>query len=749
MAPPAMTGSPSRRSPNNRSPSQLRRRRGRNGSGRASPLSGPSGSRLLPTTSAAVGMDPRPLPSTPSLSHPAHPAVRVHCAGGEVLGLSADEAAALRQCCHTVDEILDCEGDTVPLPLVDAEVMALVVGLCEQQLRARPPSVVAAERTLPPASPSTPLREGIAWSEFGRALRSAVRSLAKEHEQLGRYESAEPRALLCLALALSYLDNPLLLRMACSQMVEHMRLGHVAPRPNVLDLMAPTSPAAPLRPATASPAAFVAALRRRFGTSAQPPPTARVPPPPPPDESDEERAARLEEAAREWWEEDLFTPDDEPLPLSPAAAAHDTDTEVFSSDLAGAEDILESCLRMLGADNLRLVKGVSPGWRSAARRVLTSEEWQAEHLSVADVLRRVEHKTFFGARFTSRLLGSARSQRERLLLHVSRRWGSGPIEEALPHVAAVLVRRLRTHPTEASTANRHGLLPLHEWLTLGAGCFALFSKEEHLAIIGAMVAAHPPAASSPTPETRLLPLHLVGKQTGGTPQALRAVVTALVEANPAALGATDAEGKVPLHAAVQGRIASATEQSATQLAVVEALLVADPGASRARDHWGRLPLHMATRRDSSAAVVRALLDAHPEAASAADEQGWLPLHWAVKQRANDEVLLALVEANPRALCARDRDGQTPADFEEAHGSACLMGCIEVAAMKWAELKAQAGRAPPRDRRAHHFTPMGALAMGLRLVAAFFTLLAINQGWQLAKSVYDLVTRERDEYEFDM
>ena len=49
----------------------------------------------------------------------------------------ADEAAALRQCCHTVDEILDCEGDTVPLPLVDAEVMALVVGLCEQQLRAR------------------------------------------------------------------------------------------------------------------------------------------------------------------------------------------------------------------------------------------------------------------------------------------------------------------------------------------------------------------------------------------------------------------------------------------------------------------------------------------------------------------------------------------------------------------------------------------------------------------------------------
>ena len=106
-------------------------------------------------------------------------------------------------------------------------------------------------------------------------------------------------------------------------------------------------------------------------------------------------------------------------------------------------------------------------------------------------------------------------------------------------------------------------------------------------------------------------------------------------------------------------------------------------------------------------------------------------------------------AQPRALCARDRDGQTPADFEEAHGSACLMGCIEVAAMKWAELEAQAGRAPPRDRWAHHFTPMGALAMGLRLVAAFFTLLAINQGWQLAKSVYDLVTRERDEYEFDM
>ena len=36
--------------------------------------------------------------------------------------------------------------------------------------------------------------------------------------------------------------------------------------------------------------------------------------------------------------------------------------------------------------------------------------------------------------------------------------------------------------------------------------------------------------------------------------------------------------------------------------------------------------------------------------------------------------------------------------------------------------------------------MGALAMGLRLVAAFFTLLAINQGWQLAKSVYDLAGR---------
>ena len=51
MAPPATAGSPSRRSPNNRSPSQLRRRRGRNGSGRASPLSGPSGSRLLPADS--------------------------------------------------------------------------------------------------------------------------------------------------------------------------------------------------------------------------------------------------------------------------------------------------------------------------------------------------------------------------------------------------------------------------------------------------------------------------------------------------------------------------------------------------------------------------------------------------------------------------------------------------------------------------------------------------------------------------
>ena len=28
---------------------------------------------------------------------------------------------------------------------------------------------------------------------------------------------------------------------------------------------------------------------------------------------------------------------------------------------------------------------------------------------------------------------------------------------------------------------------------------ALFSKEEHLAITGAMIAAHPPAASSPSP----------------------------------------------------------------------------------------------------------------------------------------------------------------------------------------------------------------------------------------------------------
>ena len=270
---------------------------------------------------------------------------------------------------------------------------------------------------------------------------------------------------------------------------------------------APTHAAAPeysggAARATSSPAAFVAALRRRFGTSAQPPPTTRAPPPPPPDESDEERAARASRRRRaRAWEEDLFTPDDEPLPLSAAAAAHDTDTEVFSSDLAGAEDILESCLRMLGADNLRLVKGVSPGWRSAARRVLTSEEWQAEHLSVADVRRRVEHKTFFGARFTSRLLGSARCSASGCS-SVSRRWGSGPIEEARPHVAAVLVRRLRTHPTEASTANRHGLLPLHEWLTLGAGCFALFSKEEHLAIIGAMIAAHPPAAASQTPETR-------------------------------------------------------------------------------------------------------------------------------------------------------------------------------------------------------------------------------------------------------
>ena len=96
-----------------------------------------------------------------------------------------------------------------------------------------------------------------------------------------------------------------------------------------------------------------------------------------------------------------------------------------------------------------------------------------------------------------------------------------------------------------------------------------------------------------------------------------AVVQALLHAHPAAASTPTVEGDLPLQVAAEYR---------APLEVVQLLLHTYPEGASTAANDGCLPLHSATLFDSSASVevVAALLAEHPEAALAYANDGRLP-----------------------------------------------------------------------------------------------------------------------------
>ena len=176
-----------------------------------------------------------------------------------------------------------------------------------------------------------------------------------------------------LVAATNFLDMPQLFELSCGAVAEHLR------RACSQDL-----------------------IRSRFGIV--------------PDMSTAEQERTLKE--------DLFTDDSSPVELSCSVSA-----------VIGC-DVFEACLLQLDGAFLRKVKCACLAWRSAARRVLCSVEWSAQHLTTRKLIKALgREREGPGSR------GRARKPASSARKHSAR-------------LEAALRARLAHHPQEAAVADK-------------------------------------------------------------------------------------------------------------------------------------------------------------------------------------------------------------------------------------------------------------------------------------------------------
>lgn len=200
---------------------------------------------------------------------------------------------------------------------------------------------------------------------------------------------------------------------------------------------------------------------------------------------------------------------------------------------------------------------------------------------------------------------------------------------------------------ESAEESRDGYLALHLAAEVGAS----------EVVVSKLLDVYPDAARRPTLSQKL-PLHLAIEHSASD-----AVVSRLLCAFPQAASSADEAQLLPLHLAI----------AAGSDAVVSELLDCDAeaggAAARVPTADGRLPLHLALQlRKSPVAAVTRLLKSFPEGARAADQGGRLPLHVAAWKHAPDEVLTRLLDAHPGAAQQPDAAGFLPLDVARAFGA---------------------------------------------------------------------------------
>jgi 26S proteasome non-ATPase regulatory subunit 10 len=211
---------------------------------------------------------------------------------------------------------------------------------------------------------------------------------------------------------------------------------------------------------------------------------------------------------------------------------------------------------------------------------------------------------------------------------------------------------IASNPEMLRRRNDAGLLPIHRAIQHGLPP----------PVLRLLLREWPGSALEGTDDAnRSLPAHLVCMFANNRlvdadmPAAeLLASVKAVVRANPAALGTRDADGRLPLHAAVRLHI--------LPVQVIEYLARKHPEGLRARDADGMLPLHLALlncREVAALPGLKHLVESWPQSARERTRWGDIPLYLAVEMGAPVGVVEVLDKAWPGAIRSRSRTGIIP------------------------------------------------------------------------------------------
>ena len=141
-------------------------------------------------------------------------------------------------------------------------------------------------------------------------------------------------------------------------------------------------------------------------------------------------------------------------------------------------------------------------------------------------------------------------------------------------------------------------------------------------------------------------------------------LTALIQANPAAIGARNRNGLTPLHFALG---CTTTEINASVETIIE-MCEACPDAVRVKTYTAELPLHLAAAKHAPELVLRKLVQMYPDACLQANCWGSLPIHVGLVNGMPESLIRFLVQACPSTVGEVDEDGQTPCAIALTIGS---------------------------------------------------------------------------------
>lgn len=242
---------------------------------------------------------------------------------------------------------------------------------------------------------------------------------------------------------------------------------------------------------------------------------------------------------------------------------------------------------------------------------------------------------------------ATRNGRQMLPLHLVCRYYSGPTATMYQIVQFLL----GVYPEAAKITTGTGELALHLY------CRNHFCT---VRVLELLVRAYPDARNIGTQTRRQLPIHLAcerryfersegrknpTKENGGetainTSSGSDEVIRYLLWTNPESVTVYDANGELPLHAAVRGYQTTAT---------LTFLLKAFPDSIQFLEDTGRTALHIAVSNAvPDLATVQLLLQADVSATTVVDDCNMTPMHYAAKGN-NLHILYMLIRGCPNSI----------------------------------------------------------------------------------------------------